>query len=107
MYYAFEETPGKGVCVAEIVGGLSLLCAGNKSSKLAVSAAYVWACLCATSLPWCVYMCVREKETERDRTGEDESMWLLDPCVSMRKARKVFCACCNVYPSSSFSWFTK
>lgn len=37
VFYAFEETPGKGVCVAEIVGGLSLLCAGNKSSKLAVS----------------------------------------------------------------------
>lgn len=37
MFYAFEEKPGKGVCVAEIVGGLSLLCAGNKSSKLAVS----------------------------------------------------------------------
>ncbi|CAM9256446.1 unnamed protein product, partial [Ectocarpus fasciculatus] len=35
VFYAFEETPGKGVCVAEIVGGLSLLCAGNKSSKLA------------------------------------------------------------------------
>lgn len=37
VFYAFEERPGKGVCVAEIVGGLSLLCAGNKSSKLAVS----------------------------------------------------------------------
>ncbi|CAM9530089.1 unnamed protein product, partial [Scytosiphon promiscuus] len=35
VFYAFEERPGKGVCVAEIVGGLSLLCAGNKSSKLA------------------------------------------------------------------------
>ncbi|CBJ31781.1 conserved unknown protein [Ectocarpus siliculosus] len=35
VFYAFEEAPGKGVCVAEIVGGLSLLCAGNKSSKLA------------------------------------------------------------------------
>ncbi|CAM9564326.1 unnamed protein product, partial [Hapterophycus canaliculatus] len=35
VFYAFEESPGKGVCVAEIVGGLSLLCAGNKSSKLA------------------------------------------------------------------------
>lgn len=37
IFYAFEEQPGQGVCVAEIVGGLSLLCAGNKSSKLAVS----------------------------------------------------------------------
>lgn len=37
IFFAFEERPGRGVCVAEIVGGLSLLCAGNKSSKLAVS----------------------------------------------------------------------
>ena len=36
IFYAFEEHPGQGVCVAEIVGGLSLLCGGNKSSKLAV-----------------------------------------------------------------------
>lgn len=36
IFYAFEEHSGQGVCVAEIVGGLSLLCAGNKSSKLAV-----------------------------------------------------------------------
>lgn len=37
IFYAFEEHPGKGVNVAEIAGGLSLLCSGNKSSKLAVS----------------------------------------------------------------------
>lgn len=41
IFYAFEEHPGKGVNVAEIAGGLSLLCSGNKSSKLAVSAAEV------------------------------------------------------------------
>lgn len=42
VFYAFEEKTGKGVCVAEIVGGLSLLCAGNKSSKLAVREKKRW-----------------------------------------------------------------
>lgn len=54
IFYAFEEQPGQGVCVAEIVGGLSLLCAGNKSSKLAVRGFFA----VKRGNPWVVVCCM-------------------------------------------------